>query len=154
MSLESLPVTSRDLRQALALCVAALETQAAANRQRYHMLRDKGETIAAAHVARETAESLDRLGASARAMLRAPDAKAAADQTQGGSLYFARLVDAEGDTVASESILYFDDSPDTAEEIAAALLESMRTPAPSGASLELFGPMALKAPQQFKPESL
>lgn len=69
---ESLPVTENDLRQALALCVAKFETEAAELRESASLFGKSSPHVAARRI--EKADSFDRMAASARALLRAPKA--------------------------------------------------------------------------------
>lgn len=74
---ESLPVTENDLRQALALCAAKIETEAAFHRARADAFAEgppSRERTALRNAEIESAESCDRMAASARALLRAPKA--------------------------------------------------------------------------------
>lgn len=82
MSSDTIPVTVPDLRNALALCVAKFESVAAEFRQaesaaiedaaNAQHLEDADSFRADAARARGEAESLDRMAASVRALLRAP----------------------------------------------------------------------------------
>lgn len=81
MSESVMPVTPRDLRQALGLCAAKFETEAAELRESVRLFERSSPAVARRRT--EKADSFDRMAASARALVRAPD-----DTRQG---YAARL---------------------------------------------------------------
>lgn len=164
---ESLPVTVPDLRNALALCVAKFESVAAEFRQvesaaiedaaNAQHLEDADSFRADAARAKGEAESLDRMAASVRALLRAPDAKPGDAE---GVVYFVALVDSTDDRQDSATLEYWSERPQTLDELKREALEAMDSgpgycrdeleQARGPLTLEIFGPFPLDAPQRVQ----